>query len=186
MIIDFSQFTQAPDCDYPVKSYSLHNQDGLPLGDIGVSVTSNGILTINTVDDSLRDKVHPMIIRAFLDNDMNTFSQVEFEIAYRMSDIWNQENACFRAIENIAEIADQSYLSGSELLVIRIPESTDECPFVRSVQVKVDHGEFDSSQLEIRADSITIETPFSVPSAQIGIDIDIELFAEKDDFDIAR
>ena len=31
-----------------------------------------------------------------------------------------------------------------------------------------------------------METPFSVPSAQIGVDIDIELFADTDDFDIAR
>ena len=133
MTIDFSQFTQAPSCDYLVKSYSLLSQDGSQLGDIGVSIASDGILTINTVDDGLRDKVHTIILRADLDNDMNSFSQVEFEIAYRMSDIWNQENACFRAIENIAEIADQAYLSGSELLAIRIPESTDDCPFVRSV-----------------------------------------------------
>ena len=62
---------------------------------------------------------------------MISFSQVEFEIAYRMSDMWNQENACFRTIENMGEIADQAYLSGSEPLVLDIPESTDECPFER-------------------------------------------------------
>ena len=52
--------------------------------------------------------------------------------------------------------------------------------------MKVDYGEFDTSQIQIGDDRITIETPFSVPSAQIGVDIDIELFAETDDFDISR
>ena len=70
--------------------------------------------------------------------------------------------------------------------MIRIPESTDECPFAREISVKLDHGEFESSQIQIGFDTISLETPFSVPSAQIGVDIDIELFAETDDFDIAR
>ena len=184
--VDFGRFTQTPSCGYPIKTYSLQSEDGSALADIGVTVDNSGIMTISTVDDSLRDQRYPIVMKAVLDNDMKSETQLSFEITYAMSDIWNSENSCFGIIQNLVPIADQAYLSGSDMLAVQIPTSTEDCPYQRQVQVKVDYGEFDTNQIQIGDDRITIETPFSVPSAQIGVNIDIELFAETDDFDIAR
>ena len=101
-----------------------------------------------------------------------------------MPEQWNIENSCFFTIDNEPAITDpQVYYSGSEKLTVLVPPAVssadlDQCSFVKTITYSVDQGqdEFNESYLEIDPDSeITLETPITVSSAQIGIEINIQM-----------
>ena len=110
-----------------------------------------------------------------------------------MSDEWNLANACFTAINNEQDIAEQVYYSGGEFpLVVPLPPYTvltpdelQECSFSRIVSKTNDIGEIESG-LDISETKITLATPYSVPSAQVGVKIDIEMSTEFSEFNIER
>ena len=110
-----------------------------------------------------------------------------------MSDEWYLANACFTAISNEQDIAEQVYYSGGEFpLVVLLPPYTvltpdelQDCSFSRIVSKTNDIGEIESG-LDIGETKITLATPYSVPSAQVGVKVSIEMSTEFSEFDIER
>ena len=70
-----------------------------------------------------------------------------------------------------------------------IPPNSDDvedCSYLKQTSINVDIGEFSLDYLNVEDKRITLETPYSVPSALISATISFELDGVYEKFDIKR
>ena len=92
------------------------------------------------------------------------------------------------------DIPDKTYYSGSDSLIVPIPPSAGDmgdCPLLLSISQKLDNGEFDWGYLDYKGEdildrSISLATPYAVPSAQISIDVRIVMEGQYIQFNVDK